>query len=264
MAVEVADLLLGRVAVVGEGRLERGGCGTLLPGAAVRARLQLLIQLVAEQAGQDVLPVAGLGVQKFGEFALGQRDTRREVVVAEPEEVLDGFRYFGIRGEHVAFAVEVAGVLQAFQTGGVHRHARGLPAAAARFAGDGVALPVGVEDEPDDATGRGRRERGGDHPLIVPARHGAVEGEGDRVDDRRLPGACCADENEVVDIGEVEDGLAPGTMRTRPYRGVRGASGTGPGSGRGVRGAGNGVVQLIEQGTDAGVIDTLLRAIVAE
>ena len=95
----------------------------LLPGAAVRAGLQLVVELVAEQAGQDVLPVAGLGVQEFGEFALGQGNARGEVVVAEAEEVLDGFRHFGFGGEHVAFAVEVVGVVQALQAGGVHGHA---------------------------------------------------------------------------------------------------------------------------------------------
>ena len=41
-------------------------------------------------------------------------------------------------------------------------------------------------------------------PPVVPARHGAVQGEGHRVDDGRFAGAGRADQREVVGVGEVD------------------------------------------------------------
>jgi hypothetical protein len=53
-------------------------------------------------------------------------------------------------------------------------------------------------------------------------------------------------------------------MRTRPYRDVQGASGTDPGDECGIGGAGDGVVQFIEQGLNTLVVNAALRTIVAE
>ena len=74
-----------------------------LPGRAGHA----VVQAQVEQAYEQVLPLAGLGVEELGELALGQRHARGEVVEAEPDHRLDrGRDLLGVAGEHLGASLE--------------------------------------------------------------------------------------------------------------------------------------------------------------
>jgi hypothetical protein len=165
--------------------------------------------LGAEQAQQDRLPVAWLGVQERGELALRQHDALAEVVVGQAEQALDRLRDPAVLGQYLG---RLARFGQAVRTGDPLQR-RGpladLAADPAQLPGDHVALVGRLEHQPDGAPAGGRRERERDHAPPAPAGDRPVQREGHRVDDRRLAGTGRADQGEEAGVGEVDPGRRP-------------------------------------------------------
>ena len=95
-----------------------------LPSLPAGARNQTDVFAV-HGADPEVLAYA---MAKYSRSALSMKESLTEISAQRAEQFLNTFYFqYGHRSiadlAHVAFAVEVAGVVQAFQAGGVHRHA---------------------------------------------------------------------------------------------------------------------------------------------
>jgi hypothetical protein len=171
----------------------------------VERDLDLLEPLGAEQGSQHGLAVVVLREQELLEAVLGQQHYLEELVFGEGDDVGEFVRHIdGLRGENLAAAAE-ARLVRLFRGAGpvlLRAQVLGHPAHRVVGAAHGeLQLDVGgiVVGAVVAAQLRLR---------AVVARHAAVQGEADRVEDARLarPGLA-GDEEEagVVEVREVDD-----------------------------------------------------------
>ena len=195
---------LGGAAHVGAGRLRRalgaaGPIGELL--------LKVVVDAGAEDVAQQQVPLVGAGPQEARELALGQDHRLRELAPAEPD------RPGQLRPRLVGAQHGVVGAAPVRAGQPPHLEARPLRGGARAAAlgppvGGRAAHPVGArrggEHQLDDGLGLRPRQAGADAVLggVVGVGHVPVEGEDDRVDDRRLPRPGGAGQQEQAGGGE--------------------------------------------------------------
>ena len=193
---QLCQVLLADLGADVERALQRGGPVRERLGALPCRLADAGVDAKAERVAQQLHPVAGLVVQEVGEAALREHDGLVELGEVQPQQALHlRGQPLGVGGQHVSATLQ-AGLLG----GGVLRV---LP--PPHHAGRGVGAAVELEVQPHPGLGGELVDDGGDGLLVV-AGDGAVEGEGDGVDDAALAGAGGSDECRQLDVGEVHDG----------------------------------------------------------
>ena len=153
----------------------------------------LLVDAEREQFDEQLLALARLGLEEVGEPALRQQHRLDEVVIFEPEDVPNPcLDRVGAFGEVLDGGAEEVGQRRVRGDSRVEQVEPGLPGVhlAPFVAGQrphrGVTPTARLEDQADPArAGRGGQGMG-DHVLLAPPGHGAVQGEAQAVNQRAL------------------------------------------------------------------------------